>query len=124
MGKGGFGMKKNNGIGIIAEERIRQIEKEGWTFEHDDCHTHGQLAQCAAAYAYPHDSILLFRGDLHNEEESFVKLCITRTSLYPKSWSAYWWKPSPENRIKELAKAGALIAAEIDRLLRLADGGN
>jgi hypothetical protein len=30
-----------------------------------------------------------------------------------------WYKPSPENRIRELEKAGALIAAEIDRLLRL-----
>lgn len=26
------------------------------------------------------------------------------------------WKPSPENRVKELVKAGALIAAEIDRI--------
>ena len=31
-------------------------------------------------------------------------------------WEANWWKPTPEDRIKELAKAGALIAAEIDRL--------
>ena len=29
------------------------------------------------------------------------------------------WKPTPDDRIKELAKAGALIAAEIDRLQRL-----
>jgi hypothetical protein len=28
------------------------------------------------------------------------------------------WKPSPSNRIRELVKAGALIAAEIDRLQR------
>jgi hypothetical protein len=31
-------------------------------------------------------------------------------------WEASWWKPSQTDRIKELAKAGALIAAEIDRL--------
>ena len=37
-------------------------------------------------------------------------------------FSSVWWKPSPENRIKELAKAGALIAAEIDRLQRLGHG--
>jgi hypothetical protein len=29
------------------------------------------------------------------------------------------WKPTPGNRIRELEKAGALIAAEIDRLSRL-----
>jgi hypothetical protein len=28
------------------------------------------------------------------------------------------WKPSPDDRFRELVKAGALIAAEIDRLLR------
>jgi hypothetical protein len=37
-------------------------------------------------------------------------------------WKPDWWKPSPgtdeEARIRELAKAGALIAAEIDRLQR------
>jgi hypothetical protein len=30
-----------------------------------------------------------------------------------------FWKPTPNDRIKELTKAGALIAAEIDRLLAL-----
>jgi hypothetical protein len=29
-----------------------------------------------------------------------------------------WWKPTPSDRIRELTKAGALIAAEIDRLKR------
>ena len=29
-----------------------------------------------------------------------------------------WWKPTPKNRVRELVKAGALIAAEIDRLQR------
>ncbi len=37
--------------------------------------------------------------------------------LFPSTWDWFkWWKPTPENRIKELAKAGALIAAEIDRI--------
>jgi hypothetical protein len=31
---------------------------------------------------------------------------------------AEWWNPTPENRIRELQKAWALIAAEIDRLQR------
>ena len=37
--------------------------------------------------------------------------------LFPKSWDWTWWKPSPNDRIRELSKAGALIAAEIDRIL-------
>jgi hypothetical protein len=34
-------------------------------------------------------------------------------------WDKGWWKPTPDNRIRELEKAGALIAAEIDRLQRM-----
>jgi hypothetical protein len=39
----------------------------------------------------------------------------------PDEWpfDRSWYKPTPENRIRELEKAGALIAAEIDRLQRL-----
>jgi len=29
-----------------------------------------------------------------------------------------WWKPSPDDPVWQLVKAGALIAAEIDRLRR------
>jgi hypothetical protein len=36
------------------------------------------------------------------------------------SWDEEYKKPTPENPVRQLAKAGALIAAEIDRLV-LAD---
>lgn len=40
------------GIELIAEERQRQIEKEGWTPEHDILeHRHGQLVDAAVSYA-------------------------------------------------------------------------
>ncbi len=94
-------MKTKTGIEIIADERLRQIESEGWTFKHDDKHTNGELARAAACYAIP--SIL----------RPFVKL----GKLW--AWSLSWWKPTPDDRIKELAKAGALIASEIDRINRL-----
>jgi hypothetical protein len=35
-------------------------------------------------------------------------------------WDAEWFRPVPKDRIRELVKAGALIAAEIDRLNRQA----
>lgn len=88
------------GIDYIYEERLRQINKEGWTAEHDDEHIMGELAHAAACYAYPN---------------SIKRLDIVG---WPEGWSLDWYKPSPDNRIKELAKAGALISAEIDRLLR------
>lgn len=92
------------GIEIIAAERNRQIEKEGWTPEHDASHVRGELAKAAACYAYPP----LARADISPD-----------IGKPPFIWpfSAAFWKPTPDNRIKELAKAGALIAAEIDRLL-------
>lgn len=95
------------GIEIMAEERLRQVEKEGWTFEHDDQHTDGSLALAAASYAVAED------GRQSYKDDKFIP------SFWPESWDEAWWKPTPNDRIHELAKAGALIAAEIDRLQRL-----
>ena len=97
------------GIEIIADERKRQIKEEGWTPEHDDQHTGGELAQAAAAYAFPQDFI---DGCLDIDTQFRL------TNLFPAWWVDSWWKPSPDNRIRELEKSGALIAAEIDRLQR------
>jgi hypothetical protein len=35
----------------VLAERRRQIEREGWTPEHDDHHGAGQMALAAGAYA-------------------------------------------------------------------------
>jgi hypothetical protein len=39
------------GAELIAAERQRQIEVEGWTPEHDAAHDGGELAIAAACYA-------------------------------------------------------------------------
>jgi len=99
-----------NAIELIAEERARQISVEGWTPEHDDAHSDSELARAAASYAMP--------GWLRNLHVR--PICIEAThTLHAKiwPWEIRWWKPS-EDRIRELVKAGALIAAEIDRLQR------
>jgi len=83
------------GIELIAKERERQIAEEGWTKEHDALHVNDELALAAVCYATPP----------YKDH---------RGSYWP--WSFDWFKPSPYNRIRELVKAGALIAAEIDRL--------
>jgi hypothetical protein len=72
---------------------------EGWTAEHDDEYIHGELVTAAVCYVL--------------EDHTFAQ------ALWP--WDLTWWKPSPDDRIKELKKAAALIAAEIDRLIRLED---
>jgi hypothetical protein len=89
------------GVERIAAERKRQIEEEGWTEKHDDQWEHGELAEAAATYA-----------SLPHWEGRFINW---RKILWP--WDDEWYKPETD-RIRELEKAGALIAAEIDRLLR------
>ena len=84
------------GVEMIAAERQRQIGEEGWTPEHDAKHIDGELRDAGIAYAMVCD-------DRAGENAE---------SLFP--WPA-WWKPS-EDPVRNLAKAGALIAAEIDRL--------
>jgi hypothetical protein len=91
------------GIELIAAERKRQIEEEGWTAEHDDQWKRGEIAEAAATYS-----------SLPQEEGAFINW---RKLHWP--WDAEWYKPEPNDRIRELTKAGALISAEIDRLLRL-----
>lgn len=88
-----------DGAGLIAIERKRQVECEGWTPEHDDTHDKEELARAAVCYATP------------EYDRPYLPSCI-----WP--WDPSWWKPMPTDRVRELVKAGALIAAEIDRLSR------
>lgn len=90
-------------IDLFEEERQRQIDVEGWTPEHDAKHDTGYLACAAAAYACAE----IYR---RTTKEGFDNM----PAMWP--FEREWWKPTPENRIRELQKAGALIAAEIDRL--------
>jgi len=43
-------MNKSTALDLIAQERLRQQSEEGYTSEHDDEHTEGQLTLLAAAY--------------------------------------------------------------------------
>lgn len=90
----------------IAAERRRQIEQEGWTPEHDDAHSDGQMATAAACYAISAHNVIRYKR-------------ITMPSWWP--WDSKWWKPGTTRR--DLVKAGALIAAEIERLDRAAQKG-
>lgn len=102
-------MNNKTGLVLIVEERMRQIEVEGWTAEHDATHQNGEMAMAAAIYAWP---------------ESYMATgaprcaIITKRELWP--WNEKWYKRNQqENKIADLVKAGALIAAEIDRLQNL-----
>ena len=93
-----------NGAELIAKERQRQISGEGWSPAHDAIHTEGQMAAAAMCYTEQvvDDEIRAVGGS-----GEFVQ------QWWP--WDEEWWKPSLDP-IRNLVKAGALIAAEIDRL--------
>lgn len=92
-----------DGVALIAAERLRQVSAEGWTPEHDDLHQNGEMAVAAACYAW-HDAFFVSAAAVGALD-----------GLWP--WESSWWKPSADP-IRNLVRAGALIAAEIDRHLR------
>lgn len=118
-----------SGADLIAMERQRQIEGEGWTPQHDDEHTDGSLAMAAVCYATPVRLYVKFGSSSAG---------FSMGDPWPVSWDSFYDKrfeygscrknpgnvpPNPstyskKERIDLLVKAGALIAAEIDRLQR------
>jgi hypothetical protein len=84
-----------SGIEQIEEERKRQIETKGFVAEHDDQWAEGELTDAAAALLLGDEEMWPWFDD---DEESTFK---------------------SEGNIEDLVRAGALIAAEIDRLQRL-----
>lgn len=109
-----------NGIDLIAAERHRQLTEEGYSPEHDDEHIGGELALAAACYAAP-VIICASPEDPRNP----------RKDPFPHGWKdkrpRFGVKLVPPNfysrklRIELLVKAGALIVAEIERLIRVED---
>lgn len=91
-------MKTKTGVDLISNERIEQVIKHGRTTKHDlRYNAEFQLAD-AAHYLL-----------IHNEH--------TRLSLIPSGWEKnIWVKMAVKSYSDRLIIAGALIAAELDRL--------
>lgn len=110
---------KRDGATRIAEERRRQQEVESYDAAHDDEHEDGSLAEAAGCYAFAAASTRVFRQQRFAASVQFTD---------PWPWNqCYDARPydgnvlrdaSDEEAIRLLEKAGALAAAEIDRLLR------
>lgn len=90
------------GVELIAAERYRQRAEEGYTATHDAEHTDGEMQ--VAAWAYLTESGA-FAGEGRCGDDP--------PEGWP--WEPETWKPSADP-LRNLVKAGALIAAEIDRL--------
>ena len=87
----------------LHAERQRQQSAEGWTTEHDDDHSCGEMALAASSYAqYAH------------------RKPIAPAIPFNWPWEPEWFKQQGPRR--DLVKAGALILAEIERIDRAAAG--
>lgn len=97
-------MKKITGIQLIAHERKKQIDKHGFTGEHHANHPEwyeNHQLQFAATTLLMHEF----------EEQLEID------ALTPDGWNAEWFeKMNNKTRRERLVIAGALIAAELDRL--------
>ncbi len=117
---------KLSGVERIAAERARQVQKLGWTPEHDLEHDDGSLALVALCYTAQAADVRVFTQNVYAESVSF-------DDPWPQSWegcdSRFYGEgnsfgnvlqdpPNDAFRIRLLEKAGALIAAEIDRMTR------
>lgn len=89
-------------IDVLAERQRQQLA-EGWTTEHDDDHSCGEMALAASSYAqYAH------------------RKPIAPAIPFNWPWEPEWFKQQGPRR--DLVKAGALILAEIERIDRAAAG--
>lgn len=112
-----------SGVEMITAERQRQVSQEKWSAEHDDTHSGAEMALMAAHY-----TLLAAREDCADqtvagpEANDLTRLIdLALPLLIPFGW----WPSSKakirnlDGRIGNLVRAGALIAAEIDRLQRV-----
>ena len=98
-------------IQLLLAERIRQMEAEGWTPEHDDRERReGQLAAAGASYALA----VAQKALVHARTGS---LDVKPTAPHPR-WPFHplAWKPTGIRRMT--VKASALILAELARQVR------
>lgn len=108
-----------NGAERIAAERQRQTGK-GYSPQHDKEHEAGELAWAAAVYAAPEP---IFHVRVREGAHDGARQGEMRWhEPWPVGWErSTWLVASNPQRIRQLEKAGALIAAEIDRLLAVSD---
>lgn len=93
-------MKK--GIELIEKERQEQIEKHGWSLDHDASYADGQLVE-AALFCYEQARIKL--GIIHHESRQ-----------WPNGWIKHFEdKIRNKSAIDQLSVCGAFWLAEYDR---------
>lgn len=121
-----FGILTKAARDVLAE-RHRQVEREGYSPDHDDHHVDGSIARAAAAYAFTAGL-----QEMGNRPGASTEEAVKATKLDAQHTAALWpWRPEEFKSTgdgfsysaprRDLVRAGALILAEIERLDRAAD---
>lgn len=108
------------GVTLIAQERKRQIEVEKWDLSHDADYSQGELIGAAGCYAA--NALSKHLEDYrHTNQSPLAKFQVYYNDKkvgwgdgWP--WDKKWDKRKKHDKLRSLVIAGALIAAEIDRL--------
>ena len=96
------------GVELIADERKRQIEELGYSIEHDSKHLTSEFALNACSYI----------------ESAMIKAYGGKTLTVEELKNGWLWDKEafkPKTPLKDLIRAGALIAAAIDNLMRVSN---
>lgn len=104
----------SKGIDLIAAERERQITEEGYTAEHDQDHA-AEIAWAARCYV-ENTAMGLTGLPTFTPGEGWRAESVPEFHEFPWPWHKDYWKPTGDP-VRDLVKAGALIAAAIDSLM-------
>lgn len=119
-------MDMTPGSVVVAIERSRQIREEKWDGAHDAQHEKGELVAAAIAYAASGAKIET-KVKIYTEPRCQCGArgmadctCVMQVGdqkwVHPWPWEKKWFKP--KDALRDLIRAGALIVAEIDRMIR------
>jgi len=110
----------------IVRERKRQIDEEHFSADHDSHHLENELVLAAICYANPERRLVRkANGDnsypnIPTVQKTAKDGTVETYMLFPASLWPFGledWKPTPDDRARELEKAAALLAAERDRII-------
>ena len=82
-----------NGISLIAAERLRQIEEEGFGSDHDDLYRNEELRAAAACYVSS-EKLFILREKTNEAGNSILAF------MDPFPWDSKWDKRSKHDTLK------------------------
>ena len=107
---------KKSGIELITEERQRQIEVEGFNVEKDiESYSGGEIVGAACCYAT--NALNKQNTEIEGDFARFQILRFEENDWIDGwPWDKQYDKREKHDQLRSLVIAGALIAAEIDRI--------